>query len=115
MIGITPTTIKVLDIDFNGPFLHTGALRDQSGVYVILTRSNLPGAQWWLVDVGESGTLRSRIETHDRATEWNQHSLGQLGVASFYTNGWQYADRLRLEQLIRQQYQPPAEFGNINR
>ena len=105
---LNPTTIKVLDIDFSGPFLNTGPLLNNSGIYVILTRNPLYNSQWSVIDVGESGTLRSRIENHDSAPEWNQHSMGQLGVATFYTNGWQYSDRLKLEQLIRQQYQPPC-------
>jgi hypothetical protein len=103
-----PTTIKVLDIDFNGPYLNTGPLLDYSGVYVILTKNHVPGSQWTVLDVGESGSVRTRIENHDRAPEWSRYSVGQLGVATFYTNGWQYSDRLKLEQLIRQQYQPPC-------
>ena len=108
MTFLPPTTIKVLDFDFNGPFLNTAPLQDSSGVYVILTRNNVPNAQWQVLDVGESGTLRSRIERHDRAPEWSKHSIGQLGVAALYTTGWDYSDRLTLEKLIRQQFNPPC-------
>lgn len=108
MNSVFPTTIKILDFEFSGPHLNTGALQEMSGVYVILTRNPMLESSWFVIDVGESGTLRSRIERHDRAPEWNRSSRGQLGVAALYTTGWDYSDRLTLERLIRRQFQPPC-------
>jgi len=100
------TTIRVSGLDFHGPFSGTQPLLHQSGIYVILTRGALPGSQWQVLDVGESGNLRSRIENHDRHSQWMAHSQGQLSVAALYTYGLPEDKRRLLEQSIRQQYQP---------
>jgi hypothetical protein len=103
---LNSTTTKVSGLNFHGPFSSAQPLLNQSGVYVILTRGALPGSQWQVLDVGESGTLRSRIENHGRRSQWTAHSHGQLSVAALYTQGLPEDKRRQLEQSIRQQYQP---------
>lgn len=98
------TTIKVSGLNFHGPFSSAQPLLNQSGVYVILTRGALPGSQWQVLDVGESGTLRSRIENHDRRSQWTAHSQGQLSVAALYTQGLPEDKRRQLEQSVKDSF-----------
>ena len=81
------TTIKVSGLNFHGPFSSAQPLLNQSGVYVILTRGALPGSQWQVLDVGESGTLRSRIENHDRRSQWTAHSQRRCALYTGLAGG----------------------------
>ena len=85
---------------FEGPFQNTSDLRDESGVYVILRKKD---DNWNIVDVGESESVYSRVEHHDRKSCWERNEYSH--VAAHYTNE---TDRIELEQQIREQYNPPC-------
>jgi hypothetical protein len=87
---------------FDGPFTGTSQLLPRSGVYAILGRG-ATGGNWIVVDVGESGDVKSRVETHDRKTQWQGCGHATLAVAALYCNG---ATRMQVEQALRQQYNP---------
>jgi len=48
---------------FDGPYAGTYRLEDRSGVYAILCYRE---QKYFVVDVGESATLKTRVENHDR-------------------------------------------------
>lgn len=101
-----------MSIDFGrwqaeGPYDSTASLQDTSGVYVILTRRG-PTEQWVVIDVGESATVKSRVENHDRKDCWQRNSRGVLAVAVFYTPGMQQAGRMAIEQELRKLFNPPC-------
>jgi hypothetical protein len=98
-------SIKVGQYDFDGPFTQTESLWDRAGIYVILCQSSGP---WNVVDVGESDTVKSRVEGHDRKGCWKRSCSGTLGYAALYTPNWTDAQRRQVEQAIRQQYNPPC-------
>ncbi|MDD5584814.1 MAG: hypothetical protein PHV55_07150 [Candidatus Omnitrophica bacterium] len=88
---------------FEGPYASTSVLEDKAGVYAIIdtrTTENI------LVDVGESASVKSRVENHDRSDCWSRNRLGTLKVAVLYTPGVQQEGRMRIEQEIREQYNP---------
>jgi hypothetical protein len=91
--------------NFAGPYGSVSGLEDRSGVYVILADN---GSGYNVVDVGESATVKSRVETHDRAECWRLHATGRLSVAALYTPGLQQASRCAIERELRQQYDPPC-------
>lgn len=94
-------SIKIGGYDFGGPFSASSFLERTSAVYVIL-RLN-PDGRYGIVDVGESGDVRHRVENHERAACWKRHRGRALAVAVGYCNR---LTRFRVEQEIRQQYDP---------
>ncbi len=86
---------------FEGPYFSIESLEDRSGVYAIVDRRN---AGDYLIDVGESATLRTRVENHDRKDCWSRNAKGTLGAAVHYTPNLQQAGRMDIEQEIRGQY-----------
>ena len=90
---------------FDGPYTSADSLKDNSGVYVIVCSSN---GSYNPVDVGESATVKSRIENHDRKHCWNNNRRSNLMVAVLYTPNLQQPGRIRIEQEIRNQYYFPC-------
>jgi hypothetical protein len=91
---------------FEGPYRSTNVLHDRSGIYVIVSFVN---GQYQPLDCGESATVRTRIETHDRAQCWSRHAQGgTLMVAALYTPNLQSAGRVAIEHEIRRQYSFPC-------
>ena len=97
-------SINIGKYNFEGPFTSTGNLKNQSGVYAILGR-NSDADRWNVVDVGESGTVRERVENHDREPCWKRQGYRQLAVAAYYCPE---AQRMRIEQELRAQFNPPC-------
>lgn len=98
-------SFNVGNYSFEGPYTSTNSLQDRSGVYVIVCHS---GGNYSLVDVGESGTVKSRIESHDRKSCWNGNCNSTLNVAVLYTPNLQQTGRRKIEQEIRNQFNPPC-------
>lgn len=87
---------------FDGPHTSTGALLQQSGVYVISTVVN---GFHKVIDVGESHSIRHRIENHDRQNTWQQYIGDTLYVSALYCTEPQ---RMAIEPVIRQFHNPPC-------
>ena len=96
--------INIGKYNFQGPFSSTSSLKNQSGVYAILGR-NSQSERWTVVDIGESGTVRDRVENHDREPCWKRQGYRQLAVAAYYCPE---AQRMKIEQELRNQYDPPC-------
>lgn len=88
--------IKIGGYDFDGPFSSTSSLEDMSGVYAILYKKD--NGNYSLVDVGESATVKSRVENHDRQSCWERNCHSTLMVAVFYTPRLQQSGRRRLNK-----------------
>ena len=98
-------SITIAQYQFNGPYPSTDVIEDRSGVYAIIDRRN---SGYYLIDVGESATVKSRVENHERRDCWRRSSQGSLGVATYYTPNLQQAGRRAVEQAIRGQYNVPC-------
>lgn len=97
--------IAIGEYQFERPYDNTASLQDCSGVYVILChRDN----QNFVIDVGESATVRTRVGNHDRQACWQRNCSGKLTVAVLHTPNLQSAGRVAIEQEIRRQYDPPC-------
>jgi hypothetical protein len=92
--------INIGNYSFEGPYSNVGYLQNRSGVYVILSASN------HVVDVGESATVKDRIENHDRKFCWQRHGGSQAAV--LYTPNRQQSGRMLIEQELRRKYAPPC-------
>ena len=98
--------VTVSGYAFEGPYYDTGALQEKGGVYVIVTSRN---NQHTVVDVGESGGIKSRIEGHDRKGCWTSNANGgTIGVLVLYLPGYDQAARMKIEKEIRDKYNPPC-------
>jgi len=96
-------SIKIGKYTFEGPHTNSNLLQDKSGVYAILCHS---GQNYNIVDVGESATVKSRIEGHDRKDCWKRNCSSTLKVAVLYTPNAQQVGRMAIEQELRNQYCP---------
>jgi len=93
-------SIAIGNYSFEGPFNNASYLKDKPGVYAILCSNN---GKYHPVDLGESETVKSRVENHDRQSCWQQNCNGTLTVAVLYT-----PDRQLIEQIIRKLYNFPC-------
>ena len=99
-------SITVGNYTFDGPYTDTNSLEDKSGVYAIHCKSS--DGKYYLIDVGESATVKSRVEGHDREDCWKRNCTGTLTVSVLYTPNKQQAGRKLIEQELRNQYNPPC-------
>lgn len=84
---------------FDGPFSSPDSLQSRSGVYAI--------PDWYgaVVDIGESGDLRARVENHERKECWNRQTSSRWQVAAFYCDA---PTRMRVEKELRDRHKPPC-------
>ena len=99
-------SIKLENYTFEGPYANTAKLKNQSGVYVIYGNDD-NGNSWTRIDVGESATVKTRIESHDRKDCWTKQGFKYLAVAVLYTDE---PNRMKIEKEIRSQ--KPLPCGN---
>lgn len=97
--------MNIANYQFDGPYTTIANFEDISGVYVILCYSD---AKYTAIDCGESATIKSRLENHDRKDCWKRNCSGTICFAVLYTPGLQSAGRVDIEQKIRQIYNPPC-------
>jgi len=94
--------IQIDQWNFDGPFHNTTPVQSRSGAYAVLTRQ--PGtATYRVVDAGESGDLRFRIENHDRGECWRRNNAGELAVAVLYCDE---RSRMAIEASLRRTFNP---------
>ena len=97
-------SIKIENYDFEGPFDDTSDLRNESGVYAILGRNSV-NEDWDVVDIGESGDVKKRVENHDRKNCWEAQNYTILNYAAYYCTA---IERHFIEQELRDIYTPPC-------
>ncbi len=97
--------INISVYTFDGPYSSTTPIEDKSGVYVILCSKD---GKYWVIDVGESATVRTRLDNHDRKDCWIRNCQGTINYAVYYTPNLQQPERMEIEQKIRAQYSPPC-------
>ncbi|NOX53836.1 MAG: hypothetical protein GXP27_05245 [Planctomycetes bacterium] len=90
---------------FQGPYTSPDSLEDRPGVYAVLDSA---ASQYSLLDCGESATVKTRLEAHDRADCWARTARGRVVYAALYTPNLRAPDRREIEREIREQYSPPC-------
>jgi hypothetical protein len=94
---------------FDGPYSSTQSLEDRSGLYAIISARSTNN---YLVDVGESSEVKSRVENHDRKNCWNRNlNGGSLKYAVLYTPNLRQEGRRVIEDDIRDNYDLPCGRG----
>ena len=98
-------SIKIGNYLFDGPYTSTDRLEDRAGIYAILCQK---GGESYPVDVGESATVKTRVENHERKDCWKNNCKGTLAIAVYYTLNLQQRGRMAIEQQIRAHYDVPC-------
>lgn len=96
-------TINIDDNTFGGPYNSPESLTPNSGVYAIICTKDGKNT---LIDVGESGGIKGRVEDHDRTDCWKKHCDGTIRYADFPTPGKDQDYRRAKEKKIRDRYDP---------
>ena len=100
--------IKIAGYNFDGPYESTGSiLNNASGVYVILDGPRNQNT-YSILDVGQSETMKERIDYHDRKNCWVRNSQININYAVRYMPGSSPTQRNSIEQNIRNTYNPPC-------
>ena len=90
---------------FEGPYDHPNNVPSTAGVYVPM---DFRGGQYFVTDVGETGDLRARLSSHERAECWRRHTRGQLRFFVLRMPGSSPDQRRWVEKGVRDNYRPPC-------
>ena len=97
--GLSFRCVKLIEANFD----------DRAAVYVVLCVDG--NGKWKVLDVGQSGSVGSRIDSHDRRDCWETRcTSGTLWVCIYPMPSSAYSeqDRLKVENGLRQHYKPPC-------
>ena len=100
--------IKLSKYSFTGPIASFDKIKDKSGVYAIVCNVD---SEYFLIDVGESLKLRTRIENHDKKDCWEKNCKGQLKIFVHYTLFLKQPGRILIEQELRELFHPDCKTG----
>lgn len=92
---------------FDGPHQTHLVLENRSGVYAVL---DYRGGKYHVLDIGESATVRDRLDGHDRRDCWASNSRGSIAFAALYTPDAQQSGRMAIEQELRAQFSPTCGY-----
>lgn len=87
---------------FEGPFFDLSKITDFGGLYAVVDEENR------IIDIGQSGQLRTRLMNHDRMPCWRNQTNGRYRVYILYTPNRSEAERLIIESRLRIAYNPPC-------
>jgi len=88
-------SVPLSDADFN----------DKAAIYVIICVAQ--NGSWKTLDVGQSGKLGSRIDSHDRKDSWLKRCQNiWVCVYQMPSNKYTKEERLRVEKILRQKLSP---------
>ena len=93
--------INIGNYTFDGAYSSPTFLDDKSGVYAVLG-ATAGGRK--VLDIGESGWVRTRVQAHDRSTAWAPQGV-PLPYAALYCDE---ASRMRIERELRARFNPPC-------
>jgi hypothetical protein len=98
--------IKLGKYSFTGPVASIDKIKDRSGVFAIVCKVD---SEFFLIDVGESSKLRTRIENHDKKDCWTKNCNGQLTIYVHYTTFLNQKGRILIEQALRELFHPDCK------
>lgn len=93
--GLPCVCVPLSDADFS----------DIAAIYIIICVH--PGGTWTIIDIGQSGELGSRIDSHDRRDCWKRKcTSGNIWVCVYPmpTDRYSKQDRLNIEHRLRSQH-----------
>jgi len=104
-----PVSVTIGALPFQCVKLSEADFRDIAAIYVILCVDK--DGNWTVLDIGQTGELGERIDTHDRKKCWAEKCPNNniwVCVYKMPSDNYTKQDRLNLEKKIRNQYNPPC-------
>ncbi len=102
-----PVAVTISGRAFSCVRLAEADFRDVAAIYVILCVK--PDSSWTVLDVGQTGELGTRIDSHDRRECWARNcETKNIWVCVYPMPSTRYSpqDRRALEAEVRRQYNP---------
>jgi len=99
--------IKLGKYSFTGPVASIDKLKDRPGIYATVCKVD---SEYFLIDVGESSKLRSRIENYGKKDCWIKSCKGQLTIYAHYTPFLKQKGRILIEQELRELFHPDCKM-----
>ena len=96
-------SIEIGNYSFEGYYSSPTYLEDEPGLYAIFCRIYEKDV---LLDVGESANVKSRVEDNEKSSCWRRNCPSALGYAVLYTPKLNEKKRMKIEDEIRDQYNP---------
>jgi|SRR3989339_1722006 len=101
--------IKLGEYSFVGPLSSIDKLKDKPGVYAVVCKAD---TEYFLLDVGESSKLRTRVENHEKKECWIKNCNGQLQIFVHYTTFLKQLGRIQIEQQLRELFHPTCKMDS---
>lgn len=99
-------TVEIGGYTFQGWYMYISTLPEAAGLYAIGCKKD---ENVKLIDVGESGDIRERVENHDRKDCWEDECKdGEIRYAYLRTPGKSKPEREEIEKDIRDKEDPPC-------
>jgi hypothetical protein len=98
--------VTLADHTFEGPFLSTNPIREETGIYIVLGAGE--DGQFKLTDAGESDNVRQTVDNHSRRSCWDQFGFTKLAIGVCYTPEKSETERREVEGRIRSEFDPPC-------
>ena len=100
--------VKFGKYEFAGPYSGARYLYDKKGVYIILCKDIREEDRYYIIDIDESDTVRTSVETHPRKICWtkNCYGIGYISVGVFYEEDKER--RKKIIEYIRNLYDIPC-------
>lgn len=93
--------INLGNYTFDGIHSSPTSLADRSGVFAVLGATTGGNK---IIDIDEAGSVRTRLQAHERAGAWVWKGL-PLAYAALYCDE---TSRTRIERELRARYNPPC-------
>jgi hypothetical protein len=91
---------------FSGPVESIDKIKNLPGIYAIVC---IVEGEYFLIDVGESSKLRTKIENHCKTECWTKNCKGQLAIFIHYTVLLKQRERIFIEQELRELFHPDCK------
>ncbi len=98
-------SITIERFPFEGPFYVASQLNERSGIYVFFDYYH---EEYSVLDIGESHFGNTRLPYHDRSACWARIKKKTIEYAALYTPNLQQTGRKKIEQELKEQYNPPC-------
>lgn len=98
--------MKLGEYSLTGPIASIDKLKDRSGVYAMICKAD---GEYFVIDIGESSKLRTRIENYDKKDCWIKSCNGQLLIFVHYTPFLHQQRRIHIEQGLRELFHPDCK------
>lgn len=98
-------SIKIANYEFDGPYQSLDKIKNQPGLYAIILQTEKNN---FLLDLGESENIKSKIESHERKNLWEKYATqGNLVYSTCYVEDDNKKEREKIIDEINKVYRTP--------